>query len=240
MTILKPDAPVPEAGRVTEGPGAPGRTSDVRGVIDSVTPDRLYGWAWDHGHPTHRVPVLLRIAGRTVAEGVADMLRADLAKAGIGDGFHAFELPLDADMRDRMADVTVVALGADGREFQIAARLPRREEAPAGTPLQRVVDGVIAEQREMRRELAALRDRTERLPAAEAVEAARRLGEEVETRFSHLEIWLTRLDAALADLTVEPEPRARGGIDPWQAVLYAILASLSVGALAAAAARWLA
>ena len=63
MLIQPPDAAAPEAERVTAaGPdqAAPGRTSEVRGVIDNATPDRLYGWAWDYGHPDRRVPVALR------------------------------------------------------------------------------------------------------------------------------------------------------------------------------------
>jgi hypothetical protein len=238
MMMLKPDASPPDAGRVTEAPGVKGRTSDVRGVIDNATPDRLYGWAWDFGHPEHRVRVTLRLGGETMAEAVADGPRPDLAKAGIGDGCHAFELPLRAEIRDRMQDVAVVAIGADGREFQIAARLPRREEAPAGSPLQRMVEGVIAEQRELKRELLALRNRVAQ-PGTGAPEAAEPTGEEWQTRVAQLELWLTRLDARLAELAGPPQPPARAGIDPWQAALYALLASLSVGALAAAAARWL-
>ncbi|MCB4823822.1 hypothetical protein [Roseicella aerolata] len=236
MMMLKPDAPMPEAGRVTEAPAATGLPSDVRGVIDNATPDRLYGWAWDFGHPAHRVRVLLRLAGETLAETIADGARPDLAKAGIGDGCHAFELPVRAECRDRMQDVAVVALGADGREFQIAARLPRREEPPAGSALQRMVEGVIAEQRELKRELVALRERAGQPSHPDAGQA----GEELQARVAHMELWLARLDARLAELAAPPQAPARGGIDPWQAVLYALLASLSAGALAAALLRALA
>jgi hypothetical protein len=239
MLIQTPDATAPGAERVSEAAASQadgGRTSDVRGVIDNATPDRLYGWAWDFGHPTHRVRVTLRIAGETLAEARADGARPDLAKAGIGDGCHAFELPLDPAWRDRLADLAVVAFGADGREYPIAVRLPR-QPAQAGNPMQRTMDGVIAEQRDLRRELVALREQAGRQGADRQAEAP--AIEALQTRVQHLELWLTRLDARLAELTVPAPAPAATGIDPWQAVLYALLACLSAGALAAAALRWL-
>jgi hypothetical protein len=235
MLIQTPDATGPDTEQMTEA-AAPGRTSDVRGVIDNVTPDRLYGWAWDFGHPAHRVRVLLRIAGETLAEARADGARPDLAKAGIGDGCHAFELPLRPEWRDRLAELAVVAFGEDGREYPIAVRLPR-PAAPPANPIQRTMDGVIAEQRDQRRELVALREQqagrqSEQPAEVPAIEA-------LQARVQQLELWLTRLDARLAELTLSAPPAAAGGIDPWQAVLYALLACLSAGALAAAALRWL-
>ncbi|MFC7474069.1 hypothetical protein ACFQS7_06885 [Dankookia sp. GCM10030260] len=228
MLIQPPDAAAPK--RMTEAEADRGRTSDVRGVIDNATPDRLYGWAWDFGHPAQRVRVALRIAGETLAEARADGARPDLAEAGIGDGCHAFELPLRPEWRDRLANLAVVAFGGDGREYPIAVRLPR-QPPPTGNPLQRTMEGVIAEQHDLRRELVALRQRSEQPGEATAIEA-------LQTRVQHLELWLTRLDARLAELGV-PTPAARTGLDPWQGVLYALLACLSGGAMALATLHWL-
>ncbi|WP_133218493.1 hypothetical protein [Paracraurococcus ruber] len=229
--MLKPDAAAATPEQATGTQGA--RSSDVRGVIDNLTPDALYGWAWDFGHPEHRVRVVLRIGGRTLAEAMADSLRPDLAKAGIGDGRHAFTLPLGAEARERLGEAVILGFGADGREFQIPARLPRREEPAPGGGMQRVLEGVIAEQREMRQALAALQ------AAPGGAEAAARATEPLATRIEELELWLSRLDDRLAGLDAPAAPEAKaGGIDPWQAGLYALLASLSVGALAAAFARW--
>jgi hypothetical protein len=91
---------------------------------------------------------------------------------------------------------------------------------------------VVAEQRELRREVAELRDRAVQAPAADTVE-------ELRTRVAQMELWLTRLDARLAEMVAPAAPAASSGLDPWQAVLYALLASLSAGALVAAALRWL-
>ena len=238
MLIETPAAAAPEAERATEAaphPAAPGRSSDVRGVIDNATPDRLYGWAWDFGHPEHRVRVTLRLAGETLAEARADGARPDLAKAGIGDGCHAFELPLRPEWRDRLAEAAVVAFGADGHEYPIAVRLPR-QPTPPGNPMQRTMEGVMAEQRELRRELVALREQAGQREGQQAEAPA---VEALAARVQQMELWLTRLDARLAELTLPPPPAAATGIDPWQAVLYALLACLSTGALAVAALRWL-
>lgn len=249
--LIQAAAPtIPEPARNAEAasaPAAPGRISDVRGVIDNATPDRLYGWAWDHGYPTQRVRVALRIAGETLAEAAADGARPDLAKAGIGDGCHAFELPLRPAWRDRLQDLTVVAFGGDGHEFPIAVRLPRQPTAT--TPVQRTIESVVAEQRELRRQLVALQEqsggrRGERTgdqagdQTRERSEAA--VLQALQDRVQHLEVWLTRLDARMADMAAPPPAAAGTRIDPWQAVLYALLASLSAGALTVAALRWMA
>lgn len=72
---------------------APGADSAV-GVCDGYDGGLARGWAWRPLAPEDRVIVEAWMDGTLVAETVADVLRADLAAAGIGDGRYAWELPL--------------------------------------------------------------------------------------------------------------------------------------------------
>jgi GT2 family glycosyltransferase/glycosyltransferase involved in cell wall biosynthesis len=66
----------------------------TRFSVDSVEDGQLGGWGIDLLRPASRATVRIQFGGTTVAEGVADLLRGDLKDAGIGDGRHAFSLPL--------------------------------------------------------------------------------------------------------------------------------------------------
>lgn len=231
----------PAAPAASAAPSLPA-PSEVRGLIDNATEDRLYGWAWDPANPGARLRVELRLAGAVVASTVADFARPDLARNGVGDGCHAFEFPLMPDWVERRAELTVAAFGADGAEFPIAARIRRPEDGQVGTQIQRAMEGLIAEQRQIREEFAGLRTRAAGLPEAAAVEAIARAGQALQQRLDSLELWITRLDTRLGEATGSPDRPAGGGggrLDPWQAVLFAALASAGSVALALAAARYL-
>jgi hypothetical protein len=211
--------------------------SDVRGLIDNATTDRVYGWAWDAGYPTHRVPVELRLGGETVASTIADFARPDLAANGVGDGCHAFEFALLPEWFNRRTELSVMAQGGDGGSYPITVRLRRPDDSQVTTTLQRAVEAVTAEQRQIRGEFAAFRARAEQLPDTEAVAAIARDNAALQRRLDELELWLSRLDARLAQADREPETAAPGRLDPWQAVLIAVLASAASAALALAVAN---
>ncbi|WP_149537633.1 hypothetical protein [Siccirubricoccus phaeus] len=213
--------------------------SDVRGMVDNATPDRLYGWAWDAAYPGYRVPVELRLAGEVVATAVADFARPDLAANGIGDGCHAFEFALTGEWFDRRGELSLTGLGADGKSYPVMIRLRRPDDAQVATQLQRAVEAMTAEQKQIRAEHAALRARAETLPEAEAVAAIARDNASLHKRLDELEMWLARLDMRLADHAAPAKAAEGGHLDPWQAVLIALLASaVSAGLAAAAAGYW--
>lgn len=245
MMKLKPVPLHRRAARLLEATSAhaPGPTtpppSDVRGLIDNATSDRLFGWAWDASHPGRRLKVELRLAGEVVANTIADFARPDLGKNGVGDGCHAFEFPLLPSWAERRHDLTAIALGVDGTEFPIAVRIRRQDDAQVATQLQRTVEGVVADQQHIRAEFAVLRERVALLPEAAAVDGIARAGQEMQRRIDSLELWITRLDGKLGDLTVPRDGGGTGRLDPWQTVLVAVLASAASAGLALAAARWL-
>lgn len=235
--------PVPSARRVARDlPGSDEAAidsqdaSDVRGVIDNATSDRLYGWAWDAKHPGARLKVELRLAGDVVANTIADFVRPDLARTGVGDGCHAFEFPLVPAWIERKADLTAVAFGVDGTEFPIAMRIRRAEEtAPAGAATAQIVralETLQGEQEGLHAELRALHERVESLPEKATMAAARHAQDELERKVEQLEIWLTRLDARLGEVTPQSAPEIGRRLDIWQAALVAAMASVISAALA--------
>jgi Hint domain len=105
---VKLDAAIrPVVTRATVGL-APGR---FEGWIDNVSDWYVNGWAFDDAHP--ELPVLLEvlIGERIIGTVLAHEMRADLAAAGIGNGYHAFShaspvrIPINswADLRVRRA-----------------------------------------------------------------------------------------------------------------------------------------
>jgi hypothetical protein len=215
--------------------------SDVRGLIDNATADRLYGWAWDAAYPGRRLKVELRLAGDVVANTIADFVRPDLAKLGVGDGCHAFEFPLTSEWSDRKGELTAVAFGVDGTEVPIAMRIRRAEEL-SGMPgqLQRVVEGLLAEQQVLRGELAALREQASQAPqAAATAHSLAATQEEIARKVQQLELWLTRVEGTVGASAVRTEAPAKGMVDVWEAVLIAVLAGTTCAALAVAVTQYM-
>ncbi len=216
--------------------------SDLRGLIDNATADRLYGWVWDAAHPGYRVTVELRLAGEVVATGIAGNQRPDLAKHGIGDGSHAFEFALQRQWFRQLRDLTVIARGRDGTTMQVPVHARRQEEAlvpaTATAQLQVAAEALIGEQAAIRQEMEAMRRRMAGLPDGAALEAVAQAGQEMQRRVDTMELWLTRLDDRLAQLAAAPEPGAKGGVDVWQVVLIALLVGLGCGVMAFIFARY--
>lgn len=214
--------------------------SDVRGLIDNATADRLYGWAWDASYPGTRLKVELRLAGEVVANTIADFVRPDLARTGVGDGCHAFEFPLVPAWIERRSELTAVAFGADGTEFPIAMRLRRTEEGGPATAAQllRALESLQGEQEAIRAEFAAMRDAADRLPEASAVAAIHDAQETLQRKVEQLELWLTRLDGRLGEADLLSQGAGSGRLDKWLAVLIAALAAASSAALAVIISRF--
>ncbi|SDE05965.1 hypothetical protein [Belnapia rosea] len=216
--------------------------SEVRGLIDNATADRLYGWVWDATHPGFRVPVELRLAGEVVASTVAENARPDLAKHGIGDGCHAFEFSLQRQWFRQLRELTVIAYGKDGVACPVPVHARRQQDemlvpAQATAQLQSAAESLLTEHRAIRREMEELRERSAALPDQAAVQAIAQAGQELQRRLDSLELWITRLDEKLAQLTT-PAQETKGGLDPWQVVLIALLVGAVCGVMAFIVARY--
>ncbi|TVQ96641.1 MAG: tetratricopeptide repeat protein [Desulfovibrionales bacterium] len=88
-------------------PGGPHvfRGVPVQGSFDVIAEDQAHGWAFDPGRPHERLDVEIICVDHpdspfVVARGSADLYREDLPEAGVGDGRHAFFLPLSRVLFD--------------------------------------------------------------------------------------------------------------------------------------------
>lgn len=101
----------------------------VTGHFDHVTDGKASGWAYAPQSPDSRRTIEILANGILVARGTADLPRADLARAGIGDGGHHFSLRLSYELHDgnehalvaRDADTGVILAGGP-HPFQTAPR----------------------------------------------------------------------------------------------------------------------
>jgi len=76
-------------------PTPPARVfGELLGHLDLCDGARIAGWAQDLAHPDGPVCLDIVVDGAVVAMACAEIYRADLEAAGIGDGCHAFDLKL--------------------------------------------------------------------------------------------------------------------------------------------------
>lgn len=85
----------PTAAAKAETGTAPAAPPSIVGYIDTVRDLKVSGWAWNCVDPSVVLEIEIRRDGTTIARGRADRFRADLEKAGIGDGRHAFQVMLE-------------------------------------------------------------------------------------------------------------------------------------------------
>lgn len=184
---------------------------DIVGFVEVAAADRLLGWAWSPRDPALRVTVELRLAGAIVASTPADRLREDLARNGIGDGRHAFELEIPASCHARSAELGVFARLGDGDSVALGA--PPAAEG-LGEQIGRVLRGLdllTGSQRLLHRNLQAAL--TARPPSqdGETLAALGRLAEAqaaTAEQIATVERFVVRLDERLIALA-PGEVRAR-------------------------------
>lgn len=187
------------------GAVAKGQQPEVVGYVEAATPARVLGWAWAPGSPADAVRVELRLGDAVVAEAAADMPREDLVRNGVGDGRHAFDLPVPETHRARAAELTVHARLSGGEAVKLAMPAPPHGVGERLDRLQAATDAMINSQRMIHRNLqAALLGRGEEDGNSE--HAARQAA--LAGQLVALEVFMTRLDDRLASLhTPPPLPR---------------------------------
>jgi hypothetical protein len=142
------------------------QTGPLLGRLEFADWSVISGWAWLPDHPDVAVVLEVMNQGEIVAVSIADLYRADLRRAGIGDGRHAFHVdlprPLDPNREHRL----VIRRAADGLALPGCPReLPRRltSDSLAGINLASMVEN--ADPAETRRVLAWLEEQAVQLHA---------------------------------------------------------------------------
>lgn len=93
----------------------------IEGNLEQVG-EEIVGWVWSPIRSHARLPVSVWYDEQRIAHGVADVMRADLAEAGKGDGAHGFHLVLPlAKEKGRQVVVTV---GDDPGQLQFRPPAP--------------------------------------------------------------------------------------------------------------------
>jgi hypothetical protein len=128
---------------------------EIAGYVEAKTATQVLGWAWAPATPGRRVTVQALLGEAVIAEATADRPRDDLARNGIGDGRHAFELPLPEAAHARQAELRVVARTDAGAVVSLTPP-PQADGVLARLEhLQRAVDALVASQRVLHRNVQA-------------------------------------------------------------------------------------
>ena len=182
-------------------------TSSVAGYVEALTGEAALGWAWSPGR-AERLRVELRLGEQTVAGGVADALRDDLARSGIGDGRHAFSLQVPEALRSRARELRVVALDADGTETPLGPPPVADPVLARLLHLQRAMEVMASSQRLIHRNLqAALLQRAP--PAGPALAEVAAAQASLQESIGTLELLAIRLQQALGARDEASDPAGR-------------------------------
>jgi hypothetical protein len=248
------------AGKVVAqiGVDATSMRDSVAGFIEILDESRLAGWAWCRTRPEMPVEVEIRLDDRVVQRARADRFRQDLARAGIGDGKHGFNVvfdePVPQDQKSRLA--AFVICGPSGPYVPLPRRtgLPssRAPEAVGAAGEQQVIDpnsrplltavsdlqksiderlgAVVASMRSALTRLAA--DGKATTQSLEArVSELRAVQDSLSQQISTLEVFQARIDAALGALesAKEHDPGRTNG--RWLTIVVSALALVSSASL---------
>lgn len=97
-------------------------SNSPEGYVDGVDDNLVKGWAFDPNEPGRTVEVEVLVDGAVAGRHRANRFRADLHRAGKGDGHHGFE-------------VLVPESAADGQRHTLVVRIAGSKRPLRGTPL---------------------------------------------------------------------------------------------------------
>lgn len=209
----------------------------MNGRVDAIDQGRLFGWAFDPGAPDRRLTIRVLLDGGVIAEALADRIRPDLKRNGIGDGSHAFEIALPEAAASRAADLIVTAL--DGRGVEQELRVPRPDEQAAealiAAPLTKVLDKLdvlMAAQRQLQvSQRSFLRTQIGESGEGEAVASLR---SDITGRLNDLDVHLMRLDGVVAAMEKNLsglQKRSNGEMKPLLLLLFVLMGFAAGAAL---------
>lgn len=178
--------------------------SAVAGYVEAVTATAAMGWTWIPGQ-AEPLAVELRLGAQVVAEAVADGLRDDLARSGIGDGRHAFTLRVPDALRSRLAELRVFARTPDGAAVPLGNVPAEDGVAERLLQLSRGMEMLIGSQRVLHRNLQTVLlagGQAEAAGTAPVTATQAAMADSVTT----LELFVTRLERGMAGLATQQAP----------------------------------
>ena len=197
-------------------------TPEVVGYVEAVTDSSALGWVWRPGS-TDRLTVELRLGEQTLASALADGMRADLARSGIGDGGHAFVLPIPGELRARSGELRVVVIGENGAIVVLDTPPAPAANADSLATIQRGLDMLLGSQRVMHRNLQAALLQQPSVSNALSEIATVQAG--LQESLATFELFAVRLEQALASREAPTGTSAR----PQRAVvIIAVIATIAL------------
>ncbi len=137
------------------------RKDAFRWHLDQITDQAVSGWIVPRDGPLRHCVVALKEGGTLLGRAVASQFRADLLSAGIGDGCHAFKLPMPRSLLDGEPHQLEIVEEATGIALTDELVQWRSTAGTAGTEL----TGIGAQMREPSPDSLARRPPVERLPS---------------------------------------------------------------------------
>lgn len=105
--------------------------TDQTGYLDGVVHRIIFGWAYDSQYPDRALDVEVKINGELAGRTVANVFRSDLRDSGIGNGYHAFQIPIPEEIES----VECVEVYIAGSSHRLAASSPEPIRADLNRPL---------------------------------------------------------------------------------------------------------
>jgi autotransporter passenger strand-loop-strand repeat protein len=138
--------------------------SPCRGSLDIVTRERIAGWAQDHERPDASVALQILDKGVLITRVLANRYRPDLAAAGIGQGWHSFDLDIPGGLSAMEGHVIEVRRERDGKRLGEPVSIAAANSFDAGLE-QTVAQAVsaVAADCEQERVLSFMLTQTDRL-----------------------------------------------------------------------------
>ncbi|HTG36399.1 MAG TPA: choice-of-anchor D domain-containing protein [Thermoanaerobaculia bacterium] len=93
--------------------------SVLGGFHDYATCTGSSGWAWDSARPNTPINVYIFEGSNLLATVLADKYRSDLASGGFGNGYHAFDWPMLASLRDGLSHTLTIRFSSDPSSLPI-------------------------------------------------------------------------------------------------------------------------
>jgi len=92
----------------------------LKGVVEILEPANIRGWTYLTDQADVHLEVKASVNGDLIGSGRADIMRKDLAEAGIGRGDHAFDIRLDKVVaQEDLRRVEVLAVVPTGQEVRL-------------------------------------------------------------------------------------------------------------------------